>query len=334
MKTILAALLLSCTVSHAEWYRVQFVESYNTIRAAQAAGDAEPIVIRIRNLEKIEYIQPDPDKVLLGGVEAESLAKGILLNQLVWVDNLKAEEGAYVADVYPAFEQVVTAYRNHRILNGDNLSAATKEKLKIIYKQMVSDMNLSPVMLSTYSEAQQFTEDTKNRLQQIYQGMLTDIRNNSIELKGDKATDLPYESEFGRTMFTAEALIWFRNNGQKMHPSAQKLYIDLLQSFQTDATQNARYTQFRLETLRKQQSLFFEMFINDNDFERGKFTYTCLEWFKNRGQYLPTDVQDVFINWLRLYQQTNSSDNGFMRDRLKWMIENNDLYFDFIQLGN
>ena len=93
MKTILAALLLSCTVSHAEWYRVQFVESYNTIRAAQAAGDAEPIVIRIRNLEKIEYIQPDPDKVLLGGVEAESLAKGILLNQLVWVDNRRPRRG-------------------------------------------------------------------------------------------------------------------------------------------------------------------------------------------------------------------------------------------------
>ena len=113
-------ILLSGGVAHAEWYRVNAVPTYNTITAAKADGEKEPIVVRIRNLEKIEYIQSDPEKVLIGGEEATSLAKSVLQGQLVWVENLKTEEGAYVADIYPSFEQVVTVYKEKRIVNGFN----------------------------------------------------------------------------------------------------------------------------------------------------------------------------------------------------------------------
>lgn len=338
MKYILLTLLLSCSVTQAEWYRVQFVQSYNTIKVTKAESDEAPIVIRIRNLEKVEFIQPDPDKVLLGGKEAAELSKAVLQDQMVWIDNLKAEEGAFVGDVYPAFEQVITAYREHRIVNGDNLSESTKKKLKMIYKQMLVDLDLSPLMLSSNSEAELVAEEGRKKLYNIYLRMLTDIKNNTIVLKsgkdsGNTSTAYAYESEFGRTLFTADAIVWFRNNGQKMHPAAQKLYIDLLQSFQTDVSQNARFTQYRLDTIQKEQNLFMELFLDEKNFERGKFTYTCMDWFKNRGQYMPEDVQDVFINWLRSFQQTTSTDGDFMKERLQWMIDNNGLYFDFLDLG-
>jgi hypothetical protein len=55
------------------------------------------------------------------------------------VENLEAEEGAYVGDVYPSFEQVMTVYKEHRIVNGDNLTVEAKSLLKRIYRQMLAD---------------------------------------------------------------------------------------------------------------------------------------------------------------------------------------------------
>ena len=155
MKTLILILILACSTAHAEWYRVRSVPTYNTIMAALADGANDPIVIRIRNLEKIEYIQPDAEKVLIGGEEAISLAKRVLLGQLVWIENLAPEEGAYAADVYPSFEQVITAYKEKRIVNGDNISESTKEKLKIIYKQMMEHLNLTAISIEPGSDAQQ-----------------------------------------------------------------------------------------------------------------------------------------------------------------------------------
>jgi hypothetical protein len=119
-----------------------------------------------------------------------------------------------------------------------------------------------------------------------------------------------------------------------MHPAGQKLYIDLLQSFQNDMSQDARYSQYRIEVIQKQHTLFSELFLEKKEFERGKFTYTCLDWFKSRGQYLPENVQSVFVNWLRAYQQTTNTESDFMKQRLQWMMDNNGLYQDFLDLGN
>lgn len=339
MKTYILTVLLVCGTARAEWYRVNSVPAYNTIKASRADGDKEPIVIRIRNLEKIEYIQPDAAKVLIGGEEAISLSRSVLQGQLVWVENLQPEEGAYVADVYPSFEQVMTVYKEKRIVNGDNISAEIKEKLKVIYKQMLADINLSPLSLETDSEALQTAREARDKILYIYVRMLSDIRFGIPRIQNTDQDDSGerkkrYESEFERTLFTADAIIWFREEGQYMHPAAQKSFADLLQSFQSDTSQEARHNQVRIEEIMEKQSLFKELFVNVADFERSKFTYTCLEWFKDRGQYLPADVQNVFIDWLRIYQRTNSTDGNFMKDRLQWMMDNNGLYQDFLELGN
>ena len=334
MKIFILTLILSCSTAHAEWYRVRSVPAYNTISAAKADGENEPITIRIRNLEKIEYIQSDPEKVLIGGEEAISLSISVLKDQLVWVENLKAEEGAYIADVYPSFEQVITVYKEKRIVNGDNISTDTKEKLRIIYKQMLTDLNLLPLSLASTSDAELAAESTRMKLHKLYLGIISGLRSDQIVIKSNGSTDSAYENEFARTEFTAEAIIWFRNNGQYMHPAGQKLYIDLLQSFQNDMSQDARYSQYRIEVIQKQHTLFSELFLEKKEFERGKFTYTCLDWFKSRGQYLPENVQSVFVNWLRAYQQTTNTESDFMKQRLQWMMDNNGLYQDFLDLGN
>lgn len=330
MKSYLLIAFLICSTTHAEWYRVDFVSSYNTIKASKAGGETEPIAIRIRNLEKIEYIQSDPEKVLIGGEEALFLSRSILQGQLVWVENIQPEEGAYVADVYPSFEQVVTAYKESRIINGDNVSAAVKGKLKIIYKQMLADINITPQ--SAEAESQQTAKDVREKLHGIYEATLSRLRSGDQKLSVASDSDKQYESGFQRALFTANAIVWFRDKGQYLQPEGQKIFVDLLQSFQNDSDANARYTQVRIEEIMKNEALFRELFLNRTDFERGQFTYACLEWFKNRGQYLPDDAQNVFVNWLRIYQQTHGGEGEFMRQRLQWMLDNNGLYQDFLDL--
>jgi hypothetical protein len=263
----------------------------------------------------------------------------VLQGQLVWVENLMPEEGAYAADIYPSFEQVITAYKEKRIVNGDNISESTKGKLKIIYKQMMADLNLASLSYDTGKQPQEVSDDVRKKLHDIYLGMIGDIRSETPKTKSmgnsDKeVVEKGYEGEYQRAMFTAEAILWFKSNGQYLEPSGQKLFAELLLSFQTDASQNARFTMHKIETIMKKELVFKEMFMNTADFDQGKFTYTCLNWFKERGQYLPDDVQNVFVTWLRIYQQTGSTESEFMKQRLQWMMDNNRLYQDFLDLGN
>ena len=329
-KIVSLATLLVCGAAHAEWYRVISVPTYNTIEAVETGGLKEPIVIRIRNLDKIEYLQPKSEKVLLGGAEAISLASSVLKDQQVWVDNLQVEEGAHVADIYPSFEQVITVYKEKRIVNGDNISESVKGKLKVIYKQMMAEFNLSPLLPSTGIQAQETSEATHDMLREIYKRSLSSIRS---EAPNQNASKSQYAGRFQRALFTADAVIWFQEKGQYMHPVAQQLFVELLQEFQSDPDSEARYTQIRIDEIMKRESFFKELFFNTAAFERGKFTYECLAWFKTTGQYLPEAVQDVFVNWLRAYQQTHSNEGDFIKARLQWMLKNNDLYRDFLELG-
>lgn len=332
MKIYLLIALLGCGAVHAEWYRVDSVSAYNTIKATKADGETDPVAIRIRNLEKIEYIQSDSEKVLIGGKEAVSLAESVLQGQLVWVENLQTEEGAYVADVYPSFEQVITAYKENRILNGDNISAGIKGKLRIIYKQMLADINLTPLSAGSGDQSRETAEEIRKELYGIYVDTLSRIRSGDAKLNPAEQSQKQYAGSFQRAIFSANAIIWFRDKGQHLDPSAQKLFVDLLKGFQNDSDSNARYTQIRIDQIMKQEALFKELFLNIADFERGKFTYTCLEWFKERGQYLPADVQSTFVNWLRVYQQTHGAKSDFMKQRLQWMLDNNKLYQDFLDI--
>ena len=166
---------------------------------------------------------------------------------------------------------------------------------------MLADINLIPS--SVDHQSQQTAKEAREKLQNIYMNTLSNIRSGDAKLPSNSPTK-QYESSFQRAVFTASAIVWFRDKGQYLQPEAQKLFVDLLQSFQNDAATSARYTQIRIEAIMKGEALFKELFLNVADFERGKFTYKCLEWFKNKGQYLPDDVQNVFVNWLRIYQQS------------------------------
>ena len=340
--TLSLSILLTCGMARAEWYRVDSVPAYNTIRAVKADSDKEPVVIRIRNLDKIEYLQPKSEKVLMGGSEAISLAKSVLQGQLVWVENIQVEEGAYVADIYPSFEQIITVYKKKRMVNGDNISEGTKEKLKVIYKQMLAEFNLTPLLPTSDAQAQQVSKEIRSTLRTIYTRTLSNLRTETPNIGGGKkkeeeaggAAAKQYDGRFQRALFTADAITWFREKGQYMHPLAQQLFIELLKSFQSDADSEARYTQVRIKEIMKRDPFFKELFLNAADFERGKFTYECLEWFKTTGQYLPEDVQNLFVNWLRTYQQTHSNDGDFIKQRLQWMLKNHGLYQDFLELGD
>ena len=338
LKIVSLATLLACSVAHAEWYRVDSVPAYNTIKAVKADSEKEPVVIRIRNLEKIEYLRPKSEKVLIGGSEAISLARSILLGQLVWVENLQEEEGAHVADIYPSFEQVITVYKERRIVNGDNVSEGTKEKLKIIYKQMLEEFNLATLLPASDAQAQQISKDVRSTLRTIYTRTLSNLRSDVPTVgpaeKQEDGASKQYDGNFQRALFTADAVAWFQKKGQYMHPLAQRLFIDLLQDFQSDANSEARYTLIRIREIMKKEAFFKELFLNMVEFERGKFTYECLEWFKTTGQYLPENVQNVFVNWLRAYQQTYSNDGDFIKQRLQWMLKNHGLYRDFLELDN
>jgi len=332
----LIALFLGTATSFSEWYQVQSVSAYNTIKATKADGKSEPLIIRIRNLEKIEYIQPKSEKVLLGGTEALSLTKSILTNQTVWIENLKAEQGAYSADVYPSFEQVVKIYKRKRILNGDNISGSMKKNLMVIYKQMLMDLNQTPLLPSTDAQSQVIIKDIQRRLTSIWSTTLSSIKSDNPKVMSDNdgkgAKPNQYAGKFQRALFTSEAIVWYKEKGQKMHPLAQKLFVEMLQKFQSEADSDARYTQIKLREIMKRSSFFKEQFVNSATFERGKFTYTCLKWFKTTGQFVPESVQTVFITWLRIYQQSYTNEGDFMKNRLKWMMENDSLYFDFLTL--
>jgi len=329
----LITLSLGTHISKAEWYQVQSVPTYNTIKAVKIDGKNEPVVIRIRNLEKIEYIQPKSEKVLIGGTEAISLAKDILNGQTVWVENLKAEQGALVGDVYPSFEQVINAYKKKRILNGDNISEGMKKSLMIIYKQMLVDLNDDFDIPISDAESQKILETVQRQMTKIYEVTLSNLRSDTPKVSSSKEQVSPYSGKFQRALFSAEAALWFKEKGQSMHPHSQQLFVGLLNDFQTQPDSNARYTYIKLKEIMRRPTFFQVQYFNNAIYERGKFTYTCLEWFKTTGQYLPASVQKTFIVWLRKYQQAYTSDNTVLKARLKWMMENDSLYFDFLNLG-
>ena len=195
---------------------------------------------------------------------------------------------------------------------------------------MMEEFNLSPLLPSTGIQAQEISKATHDMLRSIYKRSLSSLRTESTNKSSTKGQ---YAGRFQRALFTADAVVWFQEKGQYMHPTAQQLFVELLQEFQSDPDSEARYTQVRINEIMKKEKFFTELFFDTASFERGKFTYECLAWFKTTGQYLSADVQDVFVGWLRAYQQSHSNDGDFIKARLQWMLKNNDLYRDFLELG-
>jgi hypothetical protein len=333
----LAGILFCVQAVHATWYRVDAVPAYNKIRAVAVDGENNPVSIRIRNLEKIEYIQPDPEKVLLGGKEALQLSQKILKGQVVWIENLQAEGGEYAGDLYPSFESVMHAYRDHRLVGGDNITPSIRKKLLMVYRQMFADFSKEP-LLQNPKDAENDANEAHQIIAEIYSDIIAKITSTapkitSADKEGERRKVMPYEGEYQRAVFSAEAVAWFREKGQNLNPFSQKVFAKMLKDFQNEGEVEARYSYLKLQEFMKQEKFFRELFLETASYERGKFAYRCLEWFKNRGQFFPTEVQSVFVSWLYSYQQARGQSSQAFRDRLDWMMKNDKLYQDFLDVG-
>lgn len=63
---------------------------------------------------------------------------------------------------------------------------------------------------------------------------------------------------------------------------------------------------------------------------KGIFVYEALYWFKYTGQYLPADIQEIYVNWLMEYQIASPQQGKVIEQKIRDMVVRNDLYRDFI----
>lgn len=68
----------------------------------------------------------------------------------------------------------------------------------------------------------------------------------------------------------------------------------------------------------------------ENSYSKALFTYDALNWFKKKGQFLPDEVQSIYIGWVRSYQAANGLDAKALEIKISDMQKNSDLYIDFI----
>jgi hypothetical protein len=67
-----------------------------------------------------------------------------------------------------------------------------------------------------------------------------------------------------------------------------------------------------------------------HDYLKGIFVYEALYWFKYTGQYLPTNIQEIYVNWLVQYQSANPQQGKILEQKIRDMVVRSELYKDFI----
>lgn len=228
MKLLLFVLVLTMGVTaRAEWYVVTKVLSYNKIQAqlSKGTGSKSGIVIRIKNLERIEYITNDRAKVLLGGSDSKKLLESIVPGQIVWIDQLESINGENVAYLYPSYEQLLKAYMKHRMTGSYTLTPAVKQSLISVHKRMISAMkNGSP---------------------------------NGSETK--KA----YENEYSKALFVYDGLNWFKKTGQFLPSDVQEIYVDWLGDYLTSNGTSARDYEIKIRDMQKRNDLYRDFLFEE-----------------------------------------------------------------------
>ena len=58
-------------------------------------------MLRIRNLDRVEFIGTESTAGLLGGSEPKEFLAQTLIGQVVWIDQIEVIDGENVASVYP-----------------------------------------------------------------------------------------------------------------------------------------------------------------------------------------------------------------------------------------
>ena len=221
---VIAVLATACS-ARAEWYIVTKVLGYNKIQAqvAKGANSKSSVAIRIKNLEKIEYIKNDRQKVFLGGAEPKKLLEELTLGQIVWLEGLENINGEYVAHLYPSYESVLKVFMNRRMTGAYTISPAVKVKIQNVMKKMVSTMrNANPP------------------------------RNAST--KDDPK--MAYEAEYSKALFVYDALDWFKKTGQFLPGDVQELYIDWVGDYLTATGNDARDYETKIKDMQKRHALY------------------------------------------------------------------------------
>lgn len=234
MKTLIVMLLLGLSISaKAEWYVVTKVLGYNKIQVQSAKGGSSKstTTVRIKNLEKIEYITNDREKVFLGGSEPKRLLEQLTLGQIVWLDRLENINGENVAHLFPSYEQILKVFMRRRMTGSYTISPAVKVKLQNVSKKMISAM-----------------------------------RNGRPPRNGAGSEDDPkmaYEHEYLKALFVYDSLEWFKKTGQFLPHSIQELYMDWLSGFMSSTGNDARDYETKIKDMQKRSGLYQDFLFEE-----------------------------------------------------------------------
>lgn len=73
----------------------------------------------------------------------------------------------------------------------------------------------------------------------------------------------------------------------------------------------------------------FDSYYTD-EYLKGIFVYEALSWFKDNGQFMPDEIQKLYIGWLYQYQSTQDQRAHVLEVKIRDMTCRSDLYRDFI----
>ncbi len=67
-----------------------------------------------------------------------------------------------------------------------------------------------------------------------------------------------------------------------------------------------------------------------HEYLKGIFVYEALNWFKDEGQFLPADIQAMFVDWLASYQGAGEQRAKGLEMKIRDMTVRYELYKDFL----
>lgn len=69
----------------------------------------------------------------------------------------------------------------------------------------------------------------------------------------------------------------------------------------------------------------------EDQYLRGIFVYETLVWYKEKGQFLPEEIQEMIVTWLSQYQSSGGNQRGSLLEmKIRDMTVRYELYRDFI----
>lgn len=239
MKGILVMLALVATAvsAKAEWYVVTKVHAYNTVelQLSEGHGSKSGIIVRVQNLEKIEYIKNDRSKVLLSGKEPKQILEDVMKGQIVWIDEILTVNGEKVASIYLSYEQVLKAFTQRQMSGQYTITPQIKAKVASVYKRMVS-------LLKSASPDRDNPTDDKAEEQQV-----------------GKA----YENDYTKALFVYDSLDWFKKTGQFLPVPVQELYIDWVSDYVNAGGNDARNLEIKVIDMRKRNELYRDFLLQE-----------------------------------------------------------------------